>query len=153
MISTHNFHWCTLPSDWSTHPSSVLWLADDCLHCVPISWCSPHAWVGYWVITELMLLCQWPGLMTLDDDITLSLTQWSSVTWILEQTGGHQPNMNNETWDCWDTDRGRFKVTTRIYLILWLHYIMSRVSSLNTTVAIRATSITVLLLFKDQLWK
>ena len=53
--------------------------------------------------------------MTLDDDITHSLTQWSSVTWILEQTGGDQPNMNNETWD---TDRGRFKVTTLIYLIL-----------------------------------
>ena len=47
--------------------------------------------------------------MTLDDDITHSLTQWIPFTWILEQTGGDQPNKNNGTAEIL-ADSGGYKV-------------------------------------------
>ena len=47
--------------------------------------------------------------MTLDDDITHSLTQWIPFTWILEPTGGDQPNKDNETAEI-HTDSGGFNV-------------------------------------------
>ena len=58
--------------------------------------------------------------MTLDDDITHSLTQWIPFTWILEPTGGDQPNKNNET-DEIQADSGAFKVA-KLLIMMYKHF-------------------------------
>ena len=87
------------------------WLILSTLH--PFPECPPHAWVGYWVITqhrrrEIVVIAVTRSHDS-DDDITHSLTQWIPFTWILEQTGGDQPNKNNWTAEI-HADSGGYKV-------------------------------------------